>query len=34
MNLMLARVDPRLRHVFLQYHDGWYDEMIEFSTPK
>jgi len=29
MNLMLARINPALRYVFLKYHDGWYDEMIE-----
>jgi hypothetical protein len=34
MNLMLARVNPGLRHVVLKYHDGWYDEMIELSTHK
>jgi hypothetical protein len=34
MNLMLARIHPGLRHVFLEYHDGWYDEMIELRTPK
>jgi hypothetical protein len=30
MDLMLARINPGLRHVVLKYHDGWYDEMIEF----
>src|SRR5512136_225803 len=34
MDLMFARINPRLRHVFLGYHDGWYDEMIELSTLK
>ena len=33
MNLMLARITPGLKHVVLKYHDGWYDEMIELSTP-
>jgi hypothetical protein len=32
MNLMLARINPRLRHEVLAYHDGWYDERIEFRT--
>jgi len=31
MNLMFERIQARLRHVFLSYHDGWYDEMIESS---
>jgi hypothetical protein len=31
MNLMLEKISPGLKHVFLQYHDGWYDEMIERS---
>lgn len=33
MSLMLARIDPRLRHVFLDYSGGWYDEMIVLTTP-
>jgi len=31
MNRMLERIDPRLRHHFLKYSDGWYDEMIELN---
>ncbi len=31
MNLMLERIHPRLRHVFLSYQDGWYDEAIELT---
>lgn len=34
MNLMFERINPGLKHVFLKYHDGWYDEMIEFSAIK
>ncbi len=33
MNAMLARIHPGLSHVFLRFHDGWYDEMIELITP-
>ncbi len=31
-NRMLARISPNLKHVVLNYQDGWYDEMIELST--
>lgn len=31
MNRMLERVHPGLKHVVLNYHNGWYDEMIEFQ---
>ncbi|HPL29192.1 MAG TPA: hypothetical protein PLG21_14170 [Anaerolineae bacterium] len=34
MNLMFERVGLRLQHVFLKYHDGWYDEMIVSSASK
>lgn len=27
-NLMLERINPRLKHVVLGYSDGWYEEMI------
>lgn len=33
MNRMLERIDPGLRHHFLKFSDGWYDEMIELNTP-
>jgi hypothetical protein len=33
MNCMFARINLGVRHVFLQFHDGWYDEMIELITP-
>jgi hypothetical protein len=28
-NFMFERVNLKLKHVVLTYHDGWYDEMIE-----
>lgn len=28
-NLMFEKINPNLRHVVLNYQDGWYDEMIE-----
>jgi hypothetical protein len=31
MNLMFKKIDLSLTHVFLNYQDGWYDEMIEKS---
>jgi hypothetical protein len=34
MNLMLEKINPALKHVFLEYHEGWYDEMIELSPLK
>ncbi len=34
MNVMFARINPGLRLVFLGYHDGWYDEMIQLSALK
>lgn len=34
MNLMLEKINPMLKHVFLKYQDGWYDEMIEVDTHK
>ncbi|HWQ47104.1 MAG TPA: hypothetical protein VN376_09560 [Longilinea sp.] len=33
-NRMFERINPNLRHVYLHYQDGWYDEMIELSTIK
>lgn len=30
MNRMFVTIHPGLRHVVLEYHDGWYEEMIEF----
>jgi hypothetical protein len=33
-NLMFERVNLKLKHVVLNYLDGWYDEMIELYTPK
>lgn len=34
MTLMLARVNPGLKHSFLKYDgDGWYQEMITFNQP-
>lgn len=30
-NRMFERINPNLRHVVLNYQDGWYDEMIELS---
>lgn len=32
MNLMLEQVNLGLRHSFLNYDDGWYDEMIELIS--
>jgi hypothetical protein len=29
MNLMFQRINLNLRHIFLDYQDGWYGEMIE-----
>jgi hypothetical protein len=34
MNLMLERIDPRLKHSFINYNDGWYEEEIELRTEK
>jgi hypothetical protein len=34
MNSMFERIHPGLRHVVLKYHDGWYDEMIEFHPDR
>jgi hypothetical protein len=34
MNLMFERINPGLKHVVLNYHGGWYDEMIELSVLK
>jgi len=31
-NRMLARINPHLRYVVLDYQDGWYDEMIELDA--
>jgi hypothetical protein len=31
-NFMFERVNLKLKHVVLNYHDGWYDEMIELNT--
>lgn len=33
-NRMFERINPNLKHIVLNYQDGWYDEMIELSTPK
>jgi len=30
-NFMLARINPRLKHVVLKYQTGWYEEMIELN---
>jgi len=30
-DLMLERINPRLKHVVLGYGDGWYEEMIELT---
>jgi len=34
MNLMFQRMHLGLRHVFLAYYDGWYDEVIELNQSK
>ncbi len=34
MNLMFEKIDLALKHVFLKYQDGWYEEMIELCTSK
>ena len=34
MNMMFQRVDLALRNVVLEYHDGWYDEVIEIEQPR
>jgi hypothetical protein len=34
MNLMFQRINADVRNVVLEYHDGWYDEVIEIDTPK
>jgi len=34
MNSMFERIHPALRHVVLEYHDGWYDEIIEFHPDR
>jgi hypothetical protein len=34
MNLMFQRINADVRNVVLEYHDGWYDEVIEVNTPK
>lgn len=31
MNRMLEKINPGLRHTFLSYDDGWYDEKIEMQ---
>lgn len=30
-NFMLERINPGLKHVVMEYDDGWYKEMIELS---
>ena len=32
MNLMFQRLDLALKNTVLQYHAGWYDEMIEIGS--
>jgi hypothetical protein len=32
MNFLLEKINPSLRHIFLKYQDGWYDEMIVLDT--
>ena len=32
MNLMFQKIGLNLRNIVLEYHDGWYDEMIELCT--
>ena len=34
MNLMFQRISLDLKNTVLEYHDGWYDEMIEINTLK
>lgn len=34
MNLMFQRLNLDLKNVVLEYHDGWYDEVIESNTLK
>lgn len=31
-NFMFKRINPNLRHVVLNYENGWYKEMIELTT--
>jgi len=31
MNLMYAKINPSLKHLFLKYEDGWYKEKIEIN---
>jgi len=31
MDLMFKKIDLNLKNTVLEYHDGWYDEMIELS---
>jgi hypothetical protein len=32
MNLMFQRINADVRNVVLEYHDGWYDEVIKVNT--
>lgn len=34
MNLMFHRIDLGLRNTVLDYHEGWYDEVIEVNARK
>jgi hypothetical protein len=34
MNLMFQHINAGVRNVVLEYHDGWYDEVIETDTRK
>lgn len=31
-NFMLARINPNLKYVVLDYHDGWFEERIELGS--
>jgi hypothetical protein len=32
MNLMFDRINPGIKHKVILYFDGWYDEVIEFTS--
>jgi hypothetical protein len=34
MNFLLEKIHPELKQVFINFHDGWYEEVIELNTRK